>query len=53
VLGPAERVGQRSYFVVDKEAALRYKMVLRRSESPVRSEKPIEELKTIHGKPDV
>jgi peroxiredoxin len=53
VLSAAQRVAQRSYFIVDKKGVLRYKKVLGKGESLVPNEKLIEELKQIHGKPDV
>ncbi len=52
VLRAAERVAQRSYFIVDRQGVLRYKKIQGRGESLVPNEKLIEELNKIRGKPD-
>lgn len=52
VLNAAQRVAQRSYFIVDRQGVLRYKKIQGRGESLVPNDKLIEELKKIQGKPD-
>jgi peroxiredoxin len=50
VLNPAQRVAQRSYFIVDKNGIIRYKKILEKGEGLLPNELLIEELKKIRGK---
>ena len=52
VLSAAQRVAQRSYFIVDRQGVLRYKKIQGKGESLVPNETLIEEVKKIRGKPD-
>jgi alkyl hydroperoxide reductase subunit AhpC len=52
VLNEAQRVAQRSYFIVDQQGVLRYKKIQGRGEALVPNDTLLEELKRIRAKPD-